>query len=677
MPRSRSCLLAVVATCAACASIPRGRDGVDELDLEGVEQVDEDQLRERIATQERGSFLGIQWPWTEWPLYDRAILRRDLERIERFYRARGYYDTQVGTPRVDREEEDDDRGVVTITIPIEEGLPVAVRSTNVLFEPQPAGVAQVPVVIQERIRRAFPLHVGDVLDEEEYEAAKTRLLDAMHEASYASAVIQGDVRVDPRSRRADVVLRVRAGPVYRFGRVEVSGTGPLPRSNVSSLIEIERGTLYRASVLRDVRNELYDIGVFATVRVTPVVLETERRVDVRVEVTPGRLQRLRLGVGAAIEPERGDVHLVSTYEHRNFLGGLRRVRAEVQPRLLFDLSSTEQELTVRPGVLASIGLRRPGFFERRTWLATEARYDVGPHPSDASLMRHLFNVSLGLERSFGELLFGTTSINYELYLPISYEAADEALDEALIEPWAFPYLQETLRFDTRNDPLRPRRGVLLSANLQQAGFVVPSTWDYLRFGLDMRAYVQPIRGTVLALRGAIGFLRTFDGPDGGPISKRFFVGGANSVRGYGFGRAGSRAIDCRTERQDAPAADGETPPPSAQRTCSEQNLGGTASWELGLEIRQTIVGDFGVVVFADAGDADIDGSIRPDYLHFTLGMGLRYYTIIGPIRFDVGWRVPGAQRVGGELPNDELEPDLDVGFAELPISFHLAIGEAF
>ena len=213
--------------------------------------------------------------------------------------------------------------------------------------------------------------------------------------------------------------------------------------------------------------------------------------------------------------------------------------------------------------------------------------------------------------------------------------------------------------------MRPQRGLLLSTNFQQAG-LVPSTWDYLRISFDLRAYVRPIRGTVLALRAAIGFLRTFDGPDGGPLSKRFFVGGANSVRGYGFGRAGSRSVDCRVNATDPTVTD-----------CRQQNLGGTGAWELGLEIRQTIVGDFGAVLFADSGDADIDGNIRPDYLHLTIGAGLRYYTIIGPIRFDVGWRVPGAQRLGAELPNAEREPDLDILIGEFPIAFHLAIGEAY
>ena len=71
------------------------------------------------------------------------------------------------------------------------------------------------------------------------------------------------------------------------------------------------------------------------------------------------------------------------------------------------------------------------------------------------------------------------------------------------------------------------------------------------------------------------------------------------------------------------------------------------------------------------------GSWRFDYPHLSLGIGLRYHTIIGPLRFDIGYRVAGAQRLGGELPPVEEEPDLDIFGAEMPITFHLALGEAF
>lgn len=668
--RRSACLVAFVTTTtllavAACASIPRGRDGVDDLDFEGVEQIDEDVLRERIATRERSTFLGIAWPWTEWPLYDRAILRRDLERIVRFYRARGYYDAQVGTPRVDREGRGEETGSVDIAIPIEEGRAVRIGHVELSFLAPADGEAPVPEVLRRRLRHAVPLQPGAIFDEQEYEAAKTSLLEALHELSYAAAEIQGHVRVDPTRHRAHVTLRVRAGPVHRFGGVHLYGHAPLPARRVLSLVEIERGSLYRASTLHELRNDLYDLGVFATVRVTPQVHAAERSVDVRIDVTPGRLQRLRLGVGAALEPSRGDIHLVATYEHRNFFGGLRRLRGEVQPRLVFDLDDATQELSVTPGVLASVAWRTPGVLERRIWLTADARYDVGPHPSARDIVRHLFNVSLGLERRFGQNVTGAASLNYELYLPISTGTNADAIDSAITDPWAFPYLQETLRFDTRDDPLRPTRGVLLSTNLQQAG-LVPSTWDYLRVAFDMRAYVRPWSSMVLAVRGGMGLLRTFSGPEGGPLSKRFFVGGANSVRGYGYGRAGSRLVDCRVSA-DSPDT----------TSCTQQNLGGTTSWEAGLELRQRIVGDLGFVAFADAGDADIAGDLRFDFLHLTVGLGLRYYTIIGPIRFDVGWRVPGAQRLGAPLPNAEREPDLDVLVGQIPIAFHLALGEAF
>jgi len=103
----------------ACATIPRGRYGVDKLELKGVKELDPYALRACLATRERAT-LSIdlskepaptcseppfdarrihlplwRWPWTEWPLYDPSVFERDLSRIERWYRARGYYGVRI------------------------------------------------------------------------------------------------------------------------------------------------------------------------------------------------------------------------------------------------------------------------------------------------------------------------------------------------------------------------------------------------------------------------------------------------------------------------------------------------------------------------------------------------------------------------------------------------------
>ena len=105
---------------SGCASIPADRYGVARLELEGVEEMDARALQACLATTERDRlsidfggrgdpscgappfedvpdlrFRLWSWPWTDWPLYDRNVFERDLQRIERWYRARGFYDARV------------------------------------------------------------------------------------------------------------------------------------------------------------------------------------------------------------------------------------------------------------------------------------------------------------------------------------------------------------------------------------------------------------------------------------------------------------------------------------------------------------------------------------------------------------------------------------------------------
>src|SRR5262245_23130705 len=122
------------ATLIACAgAVPKGRYGITSFDLEGTDAVDPAAIKACLATHERpraGFTLGAAedpqcglppfdakrisvnlwaWPWTDWPLYDEAVFTRDLDRIERFYRARGHYAAQV--TGVQQKKDDEDREI--------------------------------------------------------------------------------------------------------------------------------------------------------------------------------------------------------------------------------------------------------------------------------------------------------------------------------------------------------------------------------------------------------------------------------------------------------------------------------------------------------------------------------------------------------------------------------------
>lgn len=142
------------------------------------------------------------------------------------------------------------------------------------------------------------------------------------------------------------------------------------------------------------------------------------------------------------------------------------------------------------------------------------------------------------------------------------------------------------------------------------------------------------RRYVLAGRSKVGSLFG-ESRDTVPADKRYYAGGGNSIRGYPFQKVG-------------PLDDGRDP------------IGGRSLLELSAELRARIWGNFGVVPFIDGGT--VYDSVVPDLadtIRWGAGLGLRYYTAIGPVRVDVA---------------TPLNPRNDV---DDPVQFYISLGQSF
>lgn len=696
-------LVGVALAASGCASIPADRYGVARLELEGVEEMDARALQACLATTERDRlsidfggrgdpscgappfedapdlrFRLWSWPWTDWPLYDRNVFERDLQRIERWYRARGFYDARVVAAshdppsaaqrdRVDEatecEREDDDEGCrVALTVRVEEGEPVLVRSRTL------DGDAELGGPLREELADAWALELGDRFDEALYDRTKAAMLRAMRARGYGCASVEGRVVLDPEARRADLAVTVAAGPRCTLGEVIVTGHEDLNDEVILSVADLEPGQRYTGELLDEAQHYVYSLGAFSSVEVLGRPLRDDAGtctgvVDVEIRVAPGR--RLRYGLGGGVlagtwqsgleqqDVRQWDIHALAFVEHRNFLGGLRRIRLEARPKLVFQPVSGPFPAP-RFGIDTRLTFRQPSFLERRTNLVIDARYDWGPDPIDR-YFRHVLDASIALQRSFFDGRLGTNVGPRGNVFVVADDDVPFASFEVL-------FLDFSAQLDLRDDNRRPTKGLFASLELHAARFL---SWDYVRVVPDVRAYA-PLGRVVLAARFRLGSMHVQRASDSldpvsarlGPNPYRLRSGGASSHRGFLPGYLG-----------DPPEASGD---PSLPFT---YNSGGLRRWEGSVELRVPVSEAFGIVAFADMGDVNRDPSFRFDYLRLAVGGELRYDTIIGPVRFDIGVRVPGAQVVG----SDDPPVGTNVRLFGLPLNgaFHLTIGEAF
>ncbi|MGB0678232.1 MAG: BamA/OMP85 family outer membrane protein [Polyangiales bacterium] len=684
---------------SACASIPRQRYGIERVTFSGVEAVNEHALRACLASHARPHFairtsdptcgeppfahrslyLPLwRWPWTDWPLYDRSVLERDLDRIERWYRARGYYQARVTevtlTPKVAarsdrvpaqrpvcRRTRRGRKGCeVNIHITVEEGEPVQVSGIAI------SGADRLPRRLQERLRQAVTLKVGERFDEALYDAGKDGLQQVLVGDSYARANVAGEVHIDPDTRKARIEYRLEPGPACVYGRIRVEGNEHLPKKPILGAAGLRSGRRYKQGQLDDAQRAIFALGAFSTVSIEPE-LDSEQPphiIDITIHVSPGRLTRLGFGGGVQsghyigfsgfeqVDVAQWDVHLIAVAEHRNFLGGLRRLRVEERPRYIFQ-NVFPRPTEPRLGNLATIEFRQPAFVEPRTTLVTSVRSDLGPDPFGARFFRHEFDARLAPERYFWDgriLVVGGIHGNVFSVLQDS-----DRTDAALETPsnYTLMFFEQSLQIDLRDNPQAPRQGAFFGMDLHEAGFILPGSWDYLRVTPEFRAYAPLPYGMVLAGRFALGAMYVLAFDDSldtasqivGPYPYRLRGGGASSHRGFLPGQLGIGLV------------------------------GGLRRWEGSVELRLPLTPILGVVFFGDFGDVNEEAYFRFHHLNTAVGGGLRLRTPFGTFRFDMAGLVRGAQQIG---PDDEPpRQGVDLGFASFAGAWHLTIGEAF
>jgi len=161
------------------------------------------------------------------------------------------------------------------------------------------------------------------------------------------------------------------------------------------------------------------------------------------------------------------------------------------------------------------------------------------------------------------------------------------------------------------------------------------------------------------------------------LFRTLYSGGPNSNRGYAYRQVGPQGPIgfLQPQGQECSVEDPELLPAECLRA-----LGGFSLWEASVEIRFPIAGALHGTVFVDTSDVTSDvASLGLEAPHLSVGSGLRYHTPIGPVRFDIGYRVPGWQ-VRDSNGTSRVFPDI----AELPefqskapFAYHIALGEAF
>ena len=175
-------------------------------------------------------------------------------------------------------------------------------------------------------------------------------------------------------------------------------------------------------------------------------------------------------------------------------------------------------------------------------------------------------------------------------------------------------LDAGLTRDRRDNPLRPRRGYRWFGRAEAASRGLGGGAEFQRFELGGAYHTGWGSGRWVHAALTHGVITTWGTTDRLlPVNKRFFPGGGSSIRGYRDGEASPRGVDGRF-------------------------IGAKGYALANLDLEQALFGKWTVVVFGDAlaTAAELRNYPLAGERLYSVGLGVRYQTLIGPIRVEYG-----------------------------------------
>ncbi|MCI4678639.1 autotransporter assembly complex protein TamA [Rhodoblastus acidophilus] len=454
--------------------------------------------------------------------------------------------------------------------------------------------------------RVLKLASGDPATAGSIRAMQARLAQAVRRKSFPLAKVDlAQATVIHPEKRVDLLVTVDSGPKAGFGKVTITGTRDLDPRVVRSFIYVEPGDPYSPDKIAAMRKSMGQIEAIGSTRILESDhLDPDGNLPITVQVD----ERKKYAVSAAAQYSTVDGPSArADWTARNLFGGGERLR-------LSGVVGYSQNTTYDT-------VRNKSWFDPNRMLGRLNANFIKPalggsrndYLADVTLAREVtnsyqaqyFNVSQYIRHRFSE----------EFWFQAGWEIErGQSQDSFGKTNYFLSGVSVALRYDTTDNELDPHRGVRVIATGSADPKFFGSSMNFYQGKAQASTYysIDDDGRYVLAGRvalGAGGGAYILDIPD----NRRFFAGGGGSVRGYPW-------------RSLSPlGANGEP-------------MGGQSLFEASAEARIKITDTIGIVPFVDAGQAYATSFPNfEQYICYSVGLGLRYYTGFGPFRVDVAF----------------------------------------
>lgn len=591
--------------------ITEGREvHMTSIQFEGNTAFDDEQLRQKMETKERGLFT---W-FTKSGRVDRERVEDDLSKIVKLYRNYGYLRAQVAKVEYFDNGKADGPQKLTMRVTINEGPKYKVRNI---------GFSGNKVYSGQQLMPGMSMIGGDIYSLQKVSDDSTMIRRYYGAKGYADADVRPDINevgVDAEGRHlVDINYVITEGGRYNVGRINVTGNTKTKPHVILRELPLKPGQPLNTVDLETARKRLQNLNYFSGVEITQAGSGIAGYRDINVNVQEKMTGSFSVGLAfSSIE----NVYLYASvtqsnfdlrgFTNGNFVGGGQRL--SISGRVGTDTQS------------ASVYLLEPWFLDRKISLGNELYYSNSTYMSDYYEQKN-FGYALTLKRAINDL--SSVKLVYRLE---NYDIDPEYGAPLFFAAQEGKYTRSNIRlayeYDSRDSQITPRKGGHVEVFGSWSG--PGSTVETYSLGVNGSYYYNSVWDSIFSVNFGIETVDTVSGDEDVPLFERCYLGGPNNLRGFRFRDVGM----------------------VNETLAGDETMGGKSSAYAQFEVTVPLADSMRLAAFADIGFVNKDSfDFSASDFCADVGIGLRLNLPMGPIAVDYAIPVKTGEAIdrGGQF----------------------------